>query len=775
MSQLAVDDIKSLLNSKVKILDEYSQTRLISKINEHFTNEEQQLYIKSFLVYTNYDKNSLCIELEDIRPLMGFTRKDNAKVILLRKKNGFKEWKKDDTEGVDFKIELAPAIAEASSGENKAASPIGEAASAIAGASLEHGGQNKEKIYLTPTAFKRLCLLANTEKAKKIHNYYIKLEEMLHEMMIEEAVEMKKQLQLKDNIIKEKEDKIFEIIKEKEDVIFGITSNIKFRNQQNLLMKHNKKRCLYLIQVTKTIIKFGITEDIVTRFATHQKEIGPDIVLIYVLETVYNNVIESKIKQLSFEKNDILFNKKISKIFIDKNQTELIQLDSNFTDEALWNKILLIEKTLNKDEIFIKLENDLLNEQNKIQILENKLKEKDKKIIQLGKLHVHDTIDFPVVATHIETNKKIEFDSLTKIQYHWKTSITTLRHYIDKHKQFNGYILRSGHNKPYWSLPANFKSSTTIKPTTQNIFIKRVDKITKEAVYYNSITEASIYLQHEIDCKEIIGETEDTILIKKALGEFLRGVPTKKMLINKYNWYKMKDIGLITNLDATTTDIEEYELKEKELKGLEVKGVEVKEVKDLKTEKLTNEELTNEELIQKKIPITVRNIQTNEEITYPEGYTHEKFDKYGIRKSALIDKYLNKQINFKNLTFRTLERPYWSPPSGLFINEEIDSARLKYFVKVEHKTLDIITTNYYNSLSDLSDHLFPLNNKRQISSAIKKILNKSSDSVKNTTHEISLLLKPYKFSKIQSCGSLVYNNGAVVNIEKNFMIIDLKI
>ena len=40
MSNLAVDDIKSLLNNKVKILDEYSQTRLISKINEHFTKNE---------------------------------------------------------------------------------------------------------------------------------------------------------------------------------------------------------------------------------------------------------------------------------------------------------------------------------------------------------------------------------------------------------------------------------------------------------------------------------------------------------------------------------------------------------------------------------------------------------------------------------------------------------------------------------------------------------------------------------------------------------------
>jgi hypothetical protein len=45
---------------------------------------------------------------------------------------------------------------------------------------------------LTIKCFKSLCLKAQTKKAGEIHEYYMKLEEVLHKVMEEEAVEFKK-------------------------------------------------------------------------------------------------------------------------------------------------------------------------------------------------------------------------------------------------------------------------------------------------------------------------------------------------------------------------------------------------------------------------------------------------------------------------------------------------------------------------------------------------------------------------------------------------------
>jgi phage anti-repressor protein len=50
-------------------------------------------------------------------------------------------------------------------------------------------GMNKEQIMLTVNTFKKFCLKANTKKADEIHDYYIKLEELLHETVEEETNE----------------------------------------------------------------------------------------------------------------------------------------------------------------------------------------------------------------------------------------------------------------------------------------------------------------------------------------------------------------------------------------------------------------------------------------------------------------------------------------------------------------------------------------------------------------------------------------------------------
>ena len=51
---------------------------------------------------------------------------------------------------------------------------------------------------LTVRTFKSFCLKAATTKAHQIHEYYVNLEEFLHEVIEEESDELKKQLEIKD-------------------------------------------------------------------------------------------------------------------------------------------------------------------------------------------------------------------------------------------------------------------------------------------------------------------------------------------------------------------------------------------------------------------------------------------------------------------------------------------------------------------------------------------------------------------------------------------------
>ena len=66
---------------------------------------------------------------------------------------------------------------------------------------------------LNINTFKKLCLKAKTKKADQIHEYYIKLEETLHEILEEESDELRGQLEKK-NI--EMEEQLLNIQRDKE-------------------------------------------------------------------------------------------------------------------------------------------------------------------------------------------------------------------------------------------------------------------------------------------------------------------------------------------------------------------------------------------------------------------------------------------------------------------------------------------------------------------------------------------------------------------------------
>ena len=214
-------DIVNLIESNpiIKFSGDY-QSKLVEKIKSSFTNYEQQLFLSSFYCYLKYDyKNDFVIDLDNIWKWLDFSQKDAAKRLI----------DKNFYINKDYKI-FAPQVG----GAKKDA----------------RGGHNKEIIMLNVETFKKFCLKAGTKKADEIHDYFIKLENIMFEITKEECDILKQQLQqIEDIKNKETEQKL---IKQKE-----------LDNEKFLLKEYdNIGNIIYIIKVKTNddgtyIVKIG--------------------------------------------------------------------------------------------------------------------------------------------------------------------------------------------------------------------------------------------------------------------------------------------------------------------------------------------------------------------------------------------------------------------------------------------------------------------------------------------------------------------------------------
>lgn len=151
-------------NPITKLSNSYNSV-LINKIKEHFTEKEQQLFVSSFYCYLNYSQtNDFVIDLDNVWQWLGYNQKYAAKRTL----------EKFFTVNKDYKCLLPQ------SGEQR---------------NEGRGGHNKEIIMLNIKTFKLFCIKSETKKANEIHEYFVKLEEFLTQVIQEENNELKQQLE----------------------------------------------------------------------------------------------------------------------------------------------------------------------------------------------------------------------------------------------------------------------------------------------------------------------------------------------------------------------------------------------------------------------------------------------------------------------------------------------------------------------------------------------------------------------------------------------------
>jgi len=184
-------------NPITKLSNTYN-VALLEKIKTSFSDIEQQLFITSFYCYLNYDKQTdFVVDMDNVWKWLGFSTKQHAKSVLERH---FKI-NIDYTDGSLMRSNKR-------SNTNTDGSLTRSRKRSDDEVILEKGGQNKQKIMLTIKCFKSLCLKAQTKKAGEIHEYYMKLEELLHEVLEEEAIEFKKQLTQKTEQLEQKTEQL---------------------------------------------------------------------------------------------------------------------------------------------------------------------------------------------------------------------------------------------------------------------------------------------------------------------------------------------------------------------------------------------------------------------------------------------------------------------------------------------------------------------------------------------------------------------------------------
>lgn len=334
--------------------------KLLKKIQETFTGFEQQLFVSSFYCYLNYDKNvDFVVDLDNIWKWLGFQQKINAKMLL--EKHFI----------VDFDYRLTSEVADSllentlilNSEKDNNTKP------------KQNGGQNRQIIMLTIKCFKSLCLKAQTKKASEIHEYYMKMEEALHQIVESETDELKLQLQQKENIIAQKENTIIKSKKEKQRAV----------EQAIITQFPVNTECIYFgtiensNEAKETLIKFGHTNDLGTRLQDHRKKYEN-----FVLSAAFR--VQNKVEIENLIKAHAKIKRQIRNIEVNgKQKTEIIAYDdTHFTIDRLTRiiKEIIHSKTYSIDNFnkLIKQNEEL--EQEKRELIEQ-LDKQNKTITKL--------------------------------------------------------------------------------------------------------------------------------------------------------------------------------------------------------------------------------------------------------------------------------------------------------------------------------------------------------------------------------------------------------
>ena len=237
-------------NPVAKLSDTYNN-KLLTKIKENFSEIQQQLFISSFYCYLNYHPtDDFVIDLDDVWKWLGFSTKQKARMLL----------EKHFVVENDYKLLLN--LIDKQNNDTR-------------------GGHNKQTIMLNIQTFKIFSIKADTKKANEIHEYFVKLEELLHETIHEECIELKQQLE--------------------NQVLISHNQQDILRENTTLKQFPANTQCVYYGKIDnkssngEPLIKFGYSNSLCDRVKTHKKTYE-NFFLIHAFKVDNAQQIENAIK-----------------------------------------------------------------------------------------------------------------------------------------------------------------------------------------------------------------------------------------------------------------------------------------------------------------------------------------------------------------------------------------------------------------------------------------------------------------------------------------------
>ncbi len=354
---MSIDIVNLIESNPITDFSGNYQSKLVEKVKNTFTNYEQQMFLSSFYCYLKYDsKKDYVIDLDNVWKWLGFGQKVNAKRVLE------KNFKIND----DYKLLLCQPAKQ----DEK-----------------PHGGHNKETFMLNINTFKRFCLKAETLKANEVHEYFIKLENIIFETTKDECEELKLQVLQLENKNKEMKENL---IKQKE-----------LEREKILLKQYENIGCMIYVIKVKTnddgtyIIKLGESRNGITDRYNECKSKHKNILLL-------NCFVVDKCR--NFEKflhnHDLIYPNKVTDLENHENEKELFLIGKNLTYQTL---LKIIEDNIDEHnykvkELLLEIENLKLKNNGQTINMDNELL---KEIIQTNKLLLNK------VNSLEQTNKEI--------------------------------------------------------------------------------------------------------------------------------------------------------------------------------------------------------------------------------------------------------------------------------------------------------------------------------------------------------------------------------
>jgi hypothetical protein len=346
-----------ITNNPITKLNETHNNNLLNKVKNTFNESQQQLFIASFYSYLNYHKtDDYIVDLDSIWKWLGFNRKYNATICLEKNFILNKDYSKKYSISNNNIFATADAVAKTKGS----------------------GGHNSEKYYLNVKTFKSFCLKAGTKKADEIHEYYLKMEELIQEVLEEEATEMKNKLLIKQSELEQlEENKKKELEKLEENKKKEYEEKLikeKALERQKILLKEfgNSESLIYIIKVKsynngEYVIKLGESRrGILGRFNEHKSHYEECLLLdCFFLD-------KSKDFESFLHNHESIRCNRVTDLAKHKNERELFLIGKELSYKMLLkiidNNIKYFEKNNNDEVEKLKLECEkltLLNELNK--------------------------------------------------------------------------------------------------------------------------------------------------------------------------------------------------------------------------------------------------------------------------------------------------------------------------------------------------------------------------------------------------------------------------